>query len=147
MRKAIVSLAAIAALALFAAPAAAAEDSDSCDVTLTIEDYCHIEYGGTSFDITLSGGASGGSDVEGFHAGANFAAGISGVLTPPTGAPGDWSFDIDGQGQAVINFGPGEYNAGVGGTVTVTVENVGLADGADSWATGGTMEITVQATP
>ena len=134
----------VALLALVAVPAMAepvAEDSDSAAVTLTIEEYCEIGYDGTSFDITLSGGAAGGNDSEGYSAGANFAGQISGSLTKPTDAPGTWSFDIDAAGETPVTFGPGT----TAGTVTVTVSEVGLADGNGVWDTGGTMVITVSA--
>lgn len=133
-------IAIVSFLALPAMVAAVTEDSDSAPVTLTIEQFCEIGYGETSFDITLSGGVSGGSDSENYSAGANFNANITGVLTPPTDAPGDWSFDIDGSPS--VTFGPGTHS----GTVTVTVDNVGLADGTYT-SSDGTMVITVSLVP
>jgi len=120
------------------------EAEASADVSLTIEEYCEIAYSGTTFSITLSGGASGGSDNHSYSAGANFSAEITGSFTkPPTPspAPGTWDWKLENDTKSVT-FGPGTHP----GSVTVSVEGVELGDGNGEW-TGGDMTITVQAAP
>ena len=142
MKKLIILGCAIALVALFTAPATAAPittASAECDVTLTIEKYCYIQYTGCIFELVVTGGASGDCQTENFAAGANFEFYLSSTLVPPPGAPGDWTDGMDPVGGPIP---PGE----VTGTVQVCVENITLADGSGYWD-GGTKTITISDMP
>ncbi|MBM3317411.1 MAG: hypothetical protein FJY75_06120 [Candidatus Eisenbacteria bacterium] len=150
--KAVLVLTMLAAgLALAPGPAVADGSyccSDDATVSLSIETYCDVHFldGAAAFSIQVANGATEGEATQPFFAGANCCVWLDSELTPPIGAPGLWSCEIDGVPSGThIQFGPGIYDGPAQATVRV--------GGLDPFQTpagqyqGGVMTLTLQVDP
>ena len=120
--------------------------TDNATVSLTIDEYCEVNWdagASAAFSLTVSGGGDTASDSEDFLAKANFAYKVVGTLTKPTDAPGDWAFKFVSSGTAA-NL---TANAGtdIDDSVMVTVSNIGLDDSNGTWSAAGDMQLDVSA--
>jgi hypothetical protein len=115
--------------------------SDSAPVNLTVACWVDIHFeNGENADFyleveALDGGAD---DVEDFIASHNCPAVVTGLLTPPPGAPGTWSWRFIGDGQQLNLPGAGVLER----QVKVSVRNITINDPAGIYP-GGQMEIFI----
>ncbi len=114
---------------------------DSAPVNLNVAPWVYIYFvngENAEFYIDVEAGEEGASDVEEIVAGHNCNALVTGVLIPPPGAPGQWSWYFIGDGHALYLPGAGEYF----GRVKVRVSGITINDPAGFYP-GGTMVIHI----
>ena len=148
MKKLLTAIVVLALVAFLGGTAAADKTSANASavVILTIEKWCSISFDNNeAFQLTLTSADMDAdiweatSNEKEWEAQANFTGfHVSGSLTEPTNAPGNWSFDL------VINPLSGNQYTQTG-SATISVTGLSVADGSGTW-NDGEFVITVQET-
>jgi len=101
---------------------------------------------GPAFNLDVEAGQTGAYDIQEMTVGANCPVAVTGILTPPPGAPGIWSWELiseDRHHGHSLHFGGPENGRGHHKVqVQVQVEGISIYDPAGHYP-GGEMRVFV----